>query len=204
MDPDRLKFLKEMLKRREGDFSSLNADWSEMYNDWYRESPWEMVNKGQFGEPSGAEMLEDIMRPKANKLRRDHIKQMFEAEDALKTLEARTLSTFGKSGKIEDLLWHAQNSNRRNRGRPRHTVHSVRRLLDKAKGITSLIPKGAGKAFSILGPIPAALGLAFDQATASDELGAGEDEFLRQMQGDTGDLTEEEMMQYYNALLGHD
>jgi hypothetical protein len=75
----------------------------------------------------------------------------------------------------------------------------------KRGGIKSLVPKGRfGKLLSILGPIPAALALAFDQLTAADELGAGEDEFLRQMKGDTGDLTEEEMMQYYNALLGHD
>tara|TARA_R110002020_G_scaffold459094_1_gene677026 strand:- start:289 stop:933 length:645 start_codon:yes stop_codon:yes gene_type:complete len=75
----------------------------------------------------------------------------------------------------------------------------------KRGGIKSLVPKGRlGKAFSIFGPLAAMIGAGFDQLTAADELGAGEDEFLRQMQGDTGDLTEEEMTEYLNALLGHD
>jgi|14BtaG_2_1085337.scaffolds.fasta_scaffold66347_3 hypothetical protein len=182
MDPDRLEFLKEMLKRREDSWSDFNTEW------WERANEYRYDSLDDYFEDPG--YVRRYMEPKGKKLQRDHIKQMFDAEDA------RSLSTFGKSGKIEDLLWHAQNSKRRP-------------LLDKAKGIESLVPKGkvgSGilKMLSILGPIPAALGLAFDQLTAADELGAGEDEFLRQMQGDTGDLTEEEMMQYYNALLGHD
>jgi|TARA_R110001599_G_scaffold340392_1_gene560697 hypothetical protein len=48
-------------------------------------------------------------------------------------------------------------------------------------GIQRLVPKGAGKLLSVLGPLGAMLGLAFDQATAADELGAGEDEILRQL-----------------------
>tara|TARA_R100001163_G_C5034054_1_gene173636 strand:- start:405 stop:980 length:576 start_codon:yes stop_codon:yes gene_type:complete len=191
MDPDRLEFLKEMLKRREDSYSDFNTDWWELANEYRYDSL-----DDYFEDPG---YVRRYMEPKGKKLRRDHIKQMFDAEDA------RSLSMFGKSGKIEDLLWHAQNSRRPGRfvPLPQHTVGSVRRLLDRAKGITSLIPE---KPFypMVLAPLAAALGLAFDHATAADELGAGEDEFLRQMKGDTGDLTEEEMMQYYNALLGHD
>ena len=198
MDPDRLKFLLEMMEKRNLEWGDLNSLWGNTYDEWYHESPWEMVNKGQFGEPSGAEMLEDMMRPKAKKLRRDQIKQQFEAEDARSRVRGSRPGS--RRGGIGDLV--SESRYRRNPRSSQHTVSSVRKMLNKTKGLGSLASKGAGKYFSFLGPLAAMLGLGFDQATAADELGSGEDEFLRQLKGDTGGLSEEEMMQYYEGLLG--
>ena len=197
MDPDRLEFLKKMLARRTNDWQNHGIDFSETYDEWYRESPWEMHNRGQRGERSGAEILEEWENEARKKLKRNNIKEMFEAEDA-RSLR-RPYDPYGKQGGIGDLV--SESRYRRNPRSSQHTVSSVRRLLDKAKGITSLIPKGPGKAFSVLGPLGAMLGLAFDQLTAAPgELGSGEDEILRQLKGDTDGLSEKEMMQYWEQL----
>ena len=202
MDPDRLKFLKEMLAKRNLHWGDLNEVWNQTYQEWQHESPWEMVNRGQGGEPSGAEMLEDMMKPKAKQLRRDLANQQFEAEDARSRVRgSRPGSRRGGIGDLVSESRYRRNPIARYPGGPEHTVSSVRRLLDKAKGITSLIPKGPGKAFSVLGPLGAMLGLAFDQLTAAPgELGSGEDEILRQLKGDTDGLSEKEMMQYWEQL----
>jgi len=121
---------------------------------------------------------------RAKQYRRDLIKDMFKAEDA------RAIPTLNQQldqrilGRLDDYM---------------------QRLLDRAKGIKSLVPKGkVGKVLSVLGPPGLMAGYAFDHAAAADELGAGEDEFLRQMKGYTGGLSDEEMTEYLNVLLGHD
>jgi|TARA_R110000822_G_scaffold310058_1_gene441091 hypothetical protein len=188
MDPDRLEFLKKMLARRTNDWQNHGIDFSETYDEWYRESPWEMHNRGQRGERSGAEILEEWENEARKKLKRNNIKEMFEAEDARSLRKPYDPYFPGKQGNIEDLL----SSSRRSKLRP---------LLDKAKGIKNFIPKGPGKAFSVFGLPGLLLGLAFDQLTAAPgELGSGEDEILRQLKGDTDGLSEKEMMQYWEQL----
>ena len=147
-----------------------------------------MHNRGQRGERSGAEILEEWENEARKKLKRNNIKEMFEAEDARSLRKPYDPYFPGKQGNIEDLL----SSSRRSKLRP---------LLDKAKGIKNFIPKGPGKAFSVFGLPGLLLGLAFDQLTAAPgELGSGEDEILRQLKGDTDGLSEKEMMQYWEQL----
>ena len=171
MNPDRLKFLKEMLSRRKDIMSELDFDWSEMYHE---------ASQGITSEEYGD--IDKRMVARAKRYRRDLIKDMFKAEDA------RAIPTLN------------QQLDQRLLGR----LHDyMQRLLDRAKGIKSLVPKGkVGRVLSVLGLPGIMAGYAFDHAAAADELGAGEDEFLRQMKGDTGGLSDEEMI--WNALLGHD
>ena len=203
MDPDRLKFLLEMMEKRNLEWGDLNQRYGNMYDEWYHESPWEMHNRGQFGEPSGAETLEKWENEAKKKLRRGQIKQQFEAEDARSRVRGSRPDL--RRGGIGDLVSESRyrrNPIARYPGGPEHTVSSVRKMLNKTKGLGSLAPKGVGKYFSVLGPLAAMIGLGFEHATAADELGSGEDEILRQLKGDTDGLSEEEMMQYYEGLLG--
>ena len=191
MDPDRLKFLLEMMARRGDDWSNYAVNYEELVH--------EAMGDGWYDFKHGGEkQVGDKLDKMRDKLFRDHIKQQFEAEDA-RSLR-RPYNPYGKQGGIGDLV--SESRYRRNPRSSQHTVSSVRKMLNKTKGLGSLASKGAGKYFSFLGPLAAMLGLGFDQATAADELGSGEDEFLRQLKGDTGGLSEEEMMQYYEGLLG--
>ena len=190
MDPDRLKFLKEMLARRGDEWSNYAVNYEELVHEAMADGWYDFKHGGE-------KQVGDKLDKMRDKLFRDNIKQMFEAEDA-RSLR-RPYDPYGKQGGIGDLV--SESRYRRNPRSSQHTVSSVRRLLDKAKGITSLIPKGPGKAFSVLGPLGAMLGLAFDQLTAAPgELGSGEDEILRQLKGDTDGLSEKEMMQYWEQL----
>jgi len=191
MDPDRLKFLLEMMARRGDDWSNYAVNYEELVH--------EAMGDGWYDFKHGGEkQVGDKLDKMRDKLFRDHIKQQFEAEDA-RSLR-RPYNPYGKQGGIGDLV--SESRYRRNPRSSQHTVSSVRKMLNKTKGLGSLASKGAGKYFSFLGPLAAMLGLGFDQATAADELGSGEDEILRQLKGDTDGLSEKEMMQYYEGLLG--
>ena len=196
MDPDRLKFLLEMMARRGDDWSNYAVNYEELVH--------EAMGDGWYDFKHGGEkQVGDKLDKMRDKLFRDHIKQQFEAEDA-RSLR-RPYNPYGKQGGIGDLVSESRyrrNPIARYPGGPEHTVSSVRKMLNKTKGLGSLASKGAGKYFSFLGPLAAMLGLGFDQATAADELGSGEDEILRQLKGDTDGLSEKEMMQYYEGLLG--
>jgi len=173
-------------------------DWSN-YAVNYEELVHEAMGDGWYDFKHGGEkQVGDKLDKMRDKLFRDHIKQQFEAEDA-RSLR-RPYNPYGKQGGIGDLV--SESRYRRNPRSSQHTVSSVRKMLNKTKGLGSLASKGAGKYFSFLGPLAAMLGLGFDQATAADELGSGEDEILRQLKGDTDGLSEKEMMQYYEGLLG--
>ena len=187
MDPDRLKFLKEMMARRGDDWSNYAVDYEELTHEAMADGWYDYKHGGE-------KQTEDMLDKMRNKLKRDHIKQQFEAEDA----RTRVRPAWERQGGIDDLV--SESRYRRNPRSSQHTVGSVKEMLDKKKGLGSLVSKMAP--FSVLGPLAAMLATGFEHATAADELGSGEDEILRQLKGDTDGLSEEEMIQYYEGLLG--
>ena len=187
MDPDRLKFLKEMMARRGDDWSNYAVDYEELTHEAMADGWYDYKHGGE-------KQTEDMLDKMRNKLKRDHIKQQFEAEDA----RTRVRPAWERQGGIDDLV--SESRYRRNPRSSQHTVGSVKEMLDKKKGLGSLVSKMAP--FSVLGPLAAMLAAGFEHATAADELGSGEDEILRQLKGDTDGLSEEEMIQYYEGLLG--
>jgi len=225
MDPDRLKFLRNFLDRmttRKDAMSEYIADIIFDIDD-AKYMPSHLTEHGQAWLMSDQDYgggFDERTKAKVKKLgpaaRRHEIKHFFDLDRPVShRLPTRLGRTVSPSFSVPNWYANVSQGGELVPGFYGGTATQQMKFPDldlpitpdemapdyKRGGIKSLVPKGRfGKLLSILGPIPAALALAFDQLTAADELGAGEDEFLRQMKG----LTEEEMTEYLNALLGHD